>query len=265
MVIVDPGIEIIDELDVLKRLELCGRVCYKSEDRITSDSAERFVRGIIKAGHTSVLEHAQITIPLSYWAELMHNSSSSSHSDVDVQRRIDAMMRTRTDPDNQIATLNVRDFVLIGGPVEFLKATTHTPEGFMTVRFTCDRGVSHEIVRHRTLSFSQESTRYCNYGGQDVKFIRPVPFGWANDPDSAEYKAWESGCKGSEVAYHSMINSKVGAQEARSVLNNSVKTEIIVSGRTIWWREFLKLRTASDAHPQIKYLADMLNDEVKLV
>lgn len=265
MVIVDPGIEIIDELDVLKRLELCGRVCYKSEDRITADSAERFVRAIIQRGHTSVLEHAQITIPLSYWAELIHNSSSSNHADVDIQRRTDSIMRTRTDPEEQTATLNVRDFVLIGGSVEFLKATQHTADGFITVRFICDRGVSHELVRHRTLSFSQESTRYCNYGGHDVKFIRPVPFGWANNPDSAEYKAWEAGCMGSETAYHNMINSKVSAQEARSVLNNSVKTEILVSGKTIWWREFLKLRTASDAHPQMKYLADMLNDKVKLV
>lgn len=265
MEIIRPTIEIIDEPDILKRIELCGRVCYKSEDRITEDSSERFVRGIIKAGHTSVLEHAQVTIPTAYWAELIQGNPNEERSEIEVIKRTNAIIRTQTNTEDRTAILNVRDFIMIGGSVEYLKTTQHTADNFMTVRFVCDRGVSHELVRHRTMSFSQESTRYCNYGGSGVKFILPVPFGWAEDPNSPEYKSWEAGCIGSEYAYQSMINNKASAQEARSVLNNSIKTEVIVSGKLIWWKELLKLRCASDAHPQIKYLADMLNDEVKLV
>jgi thymidylate synthase (FAD) len=184
MKIIDAGYEIMDNLDgeaILKKVELCGRVCYKSEDRISSESAAKFIRGIIKSGHESVLEHVSFS-----------------------------------------------------------------------VRFIVDRGVSHELVRHRIASFSQESTRYCNYGNsKEITVIKPLF--WA--PFSMEYDLWKRTCMHDERVYLSLIDNGATPQEARSVLPNSLKTEVIMSADLREWRHFLKLRAAKAAHPQMQEVA----------
>lgn len=171
----------IDGKVMLKHIELCGRVCYKSEDKITDESAERFVRRIIKSGHESVLEHASIT-----------------------------------------------------------------------VRFVCDRGVSHEIVRHRIASYSQESTRYCDYSrdkfGGEIKVIEPV----GDNPNKGMIYA---GGGYAETLYQYMIGVGVSPQMARAVLPTCLKTELIMTANLREWRHFLKLRTSEAAHPQIRALA----------
>lgn len=177
----------IDGQAMLKHIELCGRVCYKSEDKITDESAERFVRRIIKSGHESVLEHASIT-----------------------------------------------------------------------VRFVCDRGVSHEIVRHRIASYSQESTRYCDYSrdkfGGEISVI---------EPEGVERAAWEESCACAEAVYGRMVRSGVSAQMARSVLPTCLKTELIMTANLREWRHFLRLRTSGAAHPQIRALAVELRDKLR--
>jgi thymidylate synthase (FAD) len=184
MNIVKPRYEIIDELngeEILKKIELCGRVCYKSEANITPDSAIKFVRGIIKNGHESVLEHFSFT-----------------------------------------------------------------------VRFVVDRGVSHEIVRHRLASYSQESTRYCNYANEDeITVIDPVFW----DEDSCEHELWRTSCIVSEDTYMTLLKGGATPQEARSVLPNSLKTEVIMTANLREWRHFFKLRTAKAAHPQMREIA----------
>lgn len=184
MKIITAGYEIMDQLDgasILKKIELCGRVCYKSEERMTEDSAERFVRAIIKSKHESVLEHVSFT-----------------------------------------------------------------------VKFIVDRGVSHEIVRHRIASFSQESTRYCNYGNKnEITVIDPLFW----DQGSGFWLEWEQAILECEKQYLFLLESGATPQEARSVLPNSLKTEIIMSANLREWRHFLKLRTAMDAHPQIREVA----------
>lgn len=188
MKICEPSVEILDITEhPLELIELCGRVCYKSEDKITPFSAERFVRQIIKSGHESVLEH-----------------------------------------------------------------------GKATVRVICDRGVSHEIVRHRLASYSQESTRYCNYSG-DITFIIP-PF-----TDSARYSAWLLAMRDAEEKYRLLIDRGAKPEEARSVLPNSLKTEIVMTMNIREWRHFFKMRLSKRAHPQMREVASLIYTELRRV
>lgn len=182
----------IDGAEILKRIEKAGRTCYKSEKRITEESAENFVRTLIERGHESVLEHASIT-----------------------------------------------------------------------VRFVCDRGVSHEIVRHRIASFSQESTRYCNYSNDrfrnEITFIKPCFL----EDGTGGYKLWKQAMFVAEKEYFDLLNWGFTPQEARSVLPNSTKTEIIMTANLREWRHFLKLRTAKAAHPQMRELTVPLLKELQ--
>lgn len=190
MKIIEPSVELINAPDyktLLTTIEAAGRTCYKSEDKITDGSAEKFVRGIIKRGHEAVIEH-----------------------------------------------------------------------GSLSVRFVCDRGVSHEIVRHRMASYCQESTRYCNYGkgkfGEEITVIEPCF--WPEGSDL--YWAWKNACLISEQCYFSLLKSGATPQEARSVLPNSLKTEVVMTADLREWRHFLKLRCAAAAHPDMRVVANML-------
>ncbi len=195
MRIIDPYFEVVDELDgleMLKKVERSGRICYKSEDKITIDSAEKFVKNILKNGHESVIEHEKIS-----------------------------------------------------------------------VKIVCDRGVSHEIVRHRIASYSQESTRYCNYCddkfGNELTFIRPIF--WVNDVE--KMSIWKKNMQQVEREYNRLIELGASPQEARSILPNSLKTEIIVTMNLREWRHFFKLRTSKRAHPQMRQIAIALLENLK--
>jgi len=122
----------------------------------------------------------------------------------------------------------------------------------ITVKIICDRGVSHEIVRHRIASYSQESTRYCNYSkdkfGNELTLIRP--FFW--NKDSEKYIIWQETMQTIENNYNKLISIGAQPEEARSILPNSLKTEIVVTMNLREWRHFFKLRTASKAHPQMR-------------
>lgn len=197
MKIIKPSVEILDNItpvEVLKKLELCGRVCYKSEDKITDESAVKFISNIIKQGHESVLEHVSFS-----------------------------------------------------------------------VRFICDRGVTHEMVRHRIASYSQESTRYCNYSkGQfngEITVIEPCFL----VPGTEGYDMWYKACQMAEQYYFSMLDWGCSPQEARAVLPNSLKTEIVMTANIREWRHFLKLRTSPAAHPQMREVANMLLMELNFL
>ena len=180
---VDP--ECIDQM--YQMMEKAGRTCYKSEDRITPESARKFVAGLIKRGHEAMIEHAS-----------------------------------------------------------------------MTVKFVVDRGVSHEIVRHRIASFAQESTRYCNYSqdkfGNEITFIQPCF--WDEKDDLCV--DWRSAMRIAESHYFGLLEKGATPQEARSVLPNSLKTELIVTMNMREWRHFFKLRAAGVTgapHPQMLEVA----------
>lgn len=194
MKIIPASYEIIDfapASEILKKIELAGRTCYKSEDKITEDSAKEFVRRIIKSGHESVLEHASAT-----------------------------------------------------------------------VRIICDRGVSHELITHRTgFSKSQESTRYCNYSkdkfGKEITVIKPCF--WRDNTSLYEY--WYSTMRHAEDVYFGMLVQGATPQEARSVLPMSLKTEMVITANMREWRHIFRLRCAPAAHPQMReIMLPLLND-----
>ena len=200
MKIVKPSIELIDAPSyeaMLQKIERIGRVCYKSEDKIADGSAEGFIRGIIKRGHESVIEH-----------------------------------------------------------------------GSISVKVICDRGVTHEIVRHRIASYSQESTRYCNYSGEKFEGQLAVidiasGFGWdlTDHKDSTKCSIWLQAMMDAEKHYLDMIAAGAKPEEARSVLPNSTKTEIVMTMDLRAWRHFIRLRGSKAAHPQIREVTAKISEE----
>lgn len=209
MRLIKPSFEILTPIDrsqILKAIEVAGRTCYKSDDKITDDSASKFVEMIVGHGHLSVIEHQAVS-----------------------------------------------------------------------VKFICDRGVSHELVRHRIASFSQESTRYCNYSKD--KFDNQLTFvipSWSNiepgEGDRSDFGLhshgeilWLNAMQSSQDIYNSLIQAKWSPQEARSVLPNSLKTEIIVTANLREWREIFRQRCSPAAHPQMRELMVPLRNEFQKV
>ncbi|MDD3040423.1 FAD-dependent thymidylate synthase [Bacteroides sp.] len=129
----------------------------------------------------------------------------------------------------------------------------------VTARIICDRGVSHEIVRHRLAAYSQESTRYCNYAGEkfgkEITVIRPFFFEANTEENIGRRIAWETAMENAELGYFDLLDNGASAQEARSVLPNSLKTEIVVTYNLREWRHFFTLRAAKAAHPQMQQIA----------
>ena len=169
----------------------------------------------------------------------------------------------RITPDGESAKKMIRHLIKAGHE-------STLEHGGMTVRFTVDRGVSHEIVRHRLASYTQESTRYCNYAsgkfGNSITFIKPCflddrkdSFGYYDDDKMLD---WWNACQDMEEYYKAMIDNGATPQEARSVLPNSLKTEVIMTANWREWRHFLRLRAARDAHPQIREVAVPLLSEL---
>jgi thymidylate synthase (FAD) len=181
MIIIEQSHEIL-HMDDIKRIEIAGRTCYKSEDKITGNSANKFCKMLIKRGHEAMLEHASAS-----------------------------------------------------------------------VKFITNRGITQELVRHRVASFGQESTRYVNYGGDDIVFIRPV---WMNNEDKGLY-AFTVACERAENGYKELIFCGWRPEQAREVLPNSLKTEIVVTANFREWRHIFKLRaigTTGKPHPQMQAL-----------
>lgn len=168
---------------ILKLVERAGRTCYKSEDLITEDSAKKFIAGIVRSGHHSVIEHVNIT-----------------------------------------------------------------------VRFVCDRGILAELTRHRLASYSVESTRYANYSkdkfGNEITVIEPLFW----EEGSPEYEQWASAMQEAEQRYMKLLSLGAKAEQARSVLPNSLKTEIVMTCNLREWKHVFRMRCQKAAHPQIREL-----------
>lgn len=277
----DPGLE-----GIYRQIELAGRTCYKSEDKITPTSAKEFVSRMVKSGHGAMLEHGTVylAIPESDERGLPLFPDSLANNP-----------HTKSALAYSIWHVTTNYRVLVeNNLLEYLKyicEPTEYHEKRYTVKFTCDRGVTHEFVRHRVFSFAQESTRYCNYSkdkfGSEVTFILP-PWLDENDPNlhrRANYAVDEYGeClteyyyriseKGAnegmyvnthqtfavalqtaENLYFSLLENGWKAQEARAVLPNAVKAELVMTGFISDWQHFFELRCASTAHPQARELA----------
>lgn len=300
MQVIEPSVELLPHpatpLDTMRHIEQCGRVCYKSEGKITPDSYKRFIARIISSGHEAVLEHGNINLRCDFdmmhwfthmckwiekhflykpflrfsdrlvsgnvraWRDFFLDASQMSASGVahfvPLMRKyevlFDDLLRSRKWTGIRLTT-DIGDWTEV--PVESLcdyewEVKTHQCE---TVRFVVDRGVSHELVRHRLASYCQESTRYCNYAkdafGKEITVISPCFF------TGDSYARWFDAMRAAESTYFSLLDAGATAQEARTVLPTSLKTEVIMTATLSEWEHFLKLRTSPAAHPQMREVA----------
>lgn len=292
-------------------IEKVGRTCYKSEDKITETSAEKFVSGLIKHGHEAMIEHWSLVFRTDYatynnmrsdWNDLMHDKNVECATElrpfIRFTDRIDdngndrfiisANMRAWRDhvkacvkamghipqylhgvvnnyhlffPEYQyyIPGIIMNDKLIPISISELTEAERKIHQD-VTMKFVCDRGVTHEVVRHRVASFAQESTRYCNYAkdqfGNEITVVRPS---WC-DEGQMVYTVWYNGCKDCESNYFMLLSEGATPQEARSVLPSSLKAELIVTMNLDGWEHFFKLRCAPDAQPDMREVAIMAHD-----
>ena len=302
MRIVNPTVEIWDyaQADILKHIERCGRVCYKSEDKITEGSAEKFVAGIIKRGHEAVLEHGTLAFEIRYYVYNWFRDAMDLLRDHGVLSYLNLTGR----PPYYIISGNIRawrDFikaceqyttivpsylypVIRSHPALFPEwlniiddvdsaelrplcdgwtctPPDHDVHKYYTVKFVCDRGISHEIVRHRLASYCQESTRYCNYSkegfGGEITVVKPNFI----DERTWAWNRWKRSCEAAEMTYFDMLDYGMTPQQARCILPNSLKTEVVMTANLAEWKHFLKLRCSAAAHPQMREVARMVADQ----
>ena len=163
----------------------------------------------------------------------------------EILKRLERYGRTCYKSEDRITPLSARHFIRMLIKNGHESVIEHEK---VTVRVICDRGVSHEWVRHRIGSYSQESTRYCNYSSGEMQFIEPIFF----KTDAEKYKVWEKTMRVCEEAYNKLLQMGASPQEARSVLPNSIKTELVVTYNLREWRHFFRLRCSKRAHPQMR-------------
>lgn len=286
MRLIKPSFEIKEQESglngVYKQIEWAGRHCYKSLDKITEDSAKEFVDRMIKSGHGAMLEHGTVylTIP----------------NDSDLCLLLKMNPYTKCNPVEGICYITTNLRVLVEHKAmwlidKYLCEPTEHHERRYTVKFICDRGVSHEFVRHRVFSFAQESTRYCNYSkdkfSNEITYICPCWLDYdrvqelteiANRDNKEVYRmghdeslsmeerglcSFVYDMSNHEHGYLFQISAGWKAQEARAILPNSLKTELVMTGFVSDWKHFFELRCPGSAHPQARELAIPLQEKFK--
>lgn len=281
MIFINPTVELIEEKNPFKKIELAGRTCYKSENKITEDSAVGFVNRLVNAGHLAMVEHAVFcfmteTDNEDLLKDLIDNYSVFPFTNLTTQKITDNNFRIifsanlraliennlayvvndKIDFDSQLLT----DFRLVDFDNDIKNKTTieKLNHRYTTMRFICDRGVSHELVRHRLYSFAQESQRYVKYDkNDDIEFIKPRDFDTWDDLSKMVFKAAISDA---EKKYKLLRSYGRTAQEARGILPNAIKTEIVVTGNELEWKHFFELRCDKAAHPDMQVVANMAKD-----
>lgn len=284
MKLIESSVQIIEEKDPYKMIELAGRTCYKSEDKITENSAKEFVDRMIKLGHGAMLEHGTIYLTIDGEDPNLSKIQSNPHTKVNLVPYEVLTESNYTISYKAYITTNLR--VLVENNLKELLCYQVEPTEYhekrITARFICDRGVSHEFVRHRVFSFAQESQRYCNYNkdkfNNELTFIKPT---WLNIP-TGDYTYWDGDwcdidnmkiqlpsdngiadnflwcLNNAGMQYRLLINKGLKPQEARAVLPNATKTELVMTGFESDWEHFFGLRCSGAAHPDAKKLADEL-------
>jgi len=301
MIVVDPSYAIQDDLDqgsLVTRLEACGRICYKSEEKISEGSALPFVKKIAEHGHNSVMEMAVVTLRLRCSSQQITDFMGCQPKFLIVDPVVNGLLVTGSIRAFRELYLSFPESVLVQAMVDFLGAShPYLLEGvwqpvnrqkgvsiavekmtldevehleplllsrhrFLSVKFIVNRAVTHELVRHRPCSFLQESQRYCRYSqdkfGKQVTFIRPLFFA----PDSNEYKLWQQAMELTEDLYLQLLETST-PQAARTVLPNSCKTEIIVYCNLAEWKHIFRLRTSPAAEPSMREVMIPLEAEIK--
>jgi thymidylate synthase (FAD) len=291
MKIIKPSVEFYgavptDYEGALRFIEMAGRTCYRSEDKITPDSAEAFVRKLIKAGHLAMVEHSNFVVTrqgptLSETATAMIqagkylNVIGSEDNELYIGGSLTAwynrFLEISNAPAEKIylsmfepfrqtfAELFFPNIPFVVLPEDVWETCPHNeiPKELhrYSAKFICDRGVSHELVRHRPCSFAQESTRYVRYDG-NMEFIEPDGF---MDWDENAAICMEEEFKRAELAYNYLLsNGGLKPQQARAVLPNALKTEIVVTADAAEWAHIRKLRTAKSSHPDMQRVMNMM-------
>jgi thymidylate synthase (FAD) len=291
--LIKPKVEIINQKPgvegLFKHMELCARTCYKSEDKITEDSARKFIDNVIVArGHTAMLEHGTVYLKISYG--IMYDTGYFSNEAI-ATKYIDnpySIVQNSQIYDYWCVTSNYRVLLQNGwlDDLQYLCEPTEYHVRRITVRFICDMGVAREFCRHRVFSFAQESTRYCNYSkakfGKELNCI--IPCWYKNMFEGNSYNielchtydltiseglsrteaAWIQAMCEAESTYFGLLTEGEPAQQARNVLPLALKTELIMTGTDEQWAGFFNLRCARDAHPQARELAIELRDRMIL-
>lgn len=284
MKLIESSVQIIEEKDPYKMIELAGRTCYKSEDKITENSAKEFVDRMIKLGHGAMLEHGTIYLTIDGEDPNLSKIQSNPHTKVNLVPYEVLTEGNYTISYKAYITTNIR--VLVENNLKELLCYQVEPtehhEKRITAKFICDRATANQFVRHRVFSFAQESQRYCNYNkdkfNNELTFIKPT---WLDIP-TGDYTYWDGDwcdidnmkiqlpsdngvadnflwcLNNAGMQYRLLINKGLKPQEARGVLPNATKTELVMTGFESDWEGFFRLRCSGAAHPDAKKLADEL-------
>ena len=271
----------------LKDIERAARICYKSENKITEDSYKKIVDSLIVSGHGAALEHGTVYLelddifldpkdPVSYGSDLIGHYRNNKYSKVMIIGEVKGNDSWKADV---YITTNYRVIVENNWSKGLRYLCKPTPAHYrrVSVKFICSRAIAQEFTRHRAFSFMMESQRYCNYSkdkfDNNVTFIIPE---WANfeedeytKPFSRYYgltgttaeALWYNSCFNSEDGYRTLLQEGRKPQEAREVLVNSCKTELVMTGFIEDWKHFFELRCANNAHPEARRLAIPLKEE----
>ena len=287
MKLIKQSFEILDQQcgleGIYKQIEIAGRTCYKSEDKITEDSAKEFVDRMIKSGHGAMLEHGTVYLNI-HWENETHEVFDNMFKFYN-ENPYSKIVRKITNaedlcPDLFIST-NYRVLVEHNrfNDLKYLCEPTEYHEKRITVKFTTDQGILREFTRHRVFSFAVESTRYCNYSknrfSNEVTFIQP---NWISDEDIKDYhinynyfidqdnnhitavNRFISALKNAEYFYMELIKLGWKPQQTRNILPLATKCDIVMTGFVSDWLYFFKLRDATSAHPQAQELAHSLHE-----
>ena len=265
MKLIDSSVEVIKPTgytlqDIYRQIELAGRTCYKSEDNMTDTSAKEFVNRMVASKHYAMLEHGAVY--LRYMpAEINMRPELTYLNNPLTKYCVNKFSITNLDSGEVYVTTNYR--VLVENnwldDLQYLCEPTEFHSKRIMTRFICDRGVSHELVRHRVFSFAQESTRYCNYSkdkfGKELTFIKPS---WWKEEDNEVATLYIQPWRNIENCYLTLIENGIKPQDARAILPNALKTEVVMTGFESDWDHFFELRCAKAAHPDMQKLANEL-------
>lgn len=281
MKLIKQSFEILDQQcgleGIYKQIERAGRTCYKSEDKITEDSAKEFANRMIKSGHGAMLEHgtAYLKTPNNVVDKGFQTGTNWS------TLCLNPYTRYNSDGEYYYYTTNYRVIIEhnLQGVLNYLCEPTEYHEKRVTVKFITDQGILREFTRHRVFSFAVESTRYCNYSkdkfSHEITFIQPnwvsdkdvenyhMDFGYFTDQDTNHITAvnrFMSALKNAEYFYMELIKSGWKPQQARNILPLATKCDMVMTGFISDWLHFFELRDATSAHPQAQELAHSLHE-----
>ena len=254
MKIIEPEVKLVSGKSPLEKVEFVGRVCTNSYDKMTEKSALPFCQMLHKRNHGTPFEHTRVAIGHHEYIEIVNRLPVGDFIDT-------YGLNNRIAMGGKNVHINGRDFLAIGGTLEELAALPECDD-YATLQFTIDIGISRELCRHRQMSFMERSTRYVNLK-DGIEFIRPLPFDWAQDESSVLFNIWQGACFSAEVNYKAMAKHNSSAQESRSVLPLSTRTELFMTGTYKQWNDVFALRLDKAAHPSMRYIMEQASELIK--